>query len=82
MKEKKMKSLPLNVNIDYDLCTNCGICVRSCPVDVIRIEPESKIVASVYDHDCMLCKLCEHDCPEDCIIIDPSKQVAHIMSWG
>jgi len=72
----------MNVNIDYDLCTNCGICVRSCPVDVIRIEPKTKMVASVYDQDCMLCKLCEYDCPEECIVIEPSKQVTHILSWG
>ena len=77
-----MKTIPLNVNIDYDLCTNCGICVRSCPVDVIRIPKDTKIVASVYDNDCMLCKLCEYDCPENCIHIAPGKQITHILSWG
>lgn len=82
MKEKSLDQIALNVNIDYDLCTNCGICVRSCPVDVIRIDPETKMVASVFDQDCMLCKLCEYDCPEDCIEIAPGKQVAHILSWG
>ena len=77
-----MKNYPLNVNIDYDLCTNCGICIRSCPVDVIRVDRQTKLVTSIYDQDCMLCKLCVYDCPEDCIVIAPDKQVAHILSWG
>ncbi len=72
----------LTVNIDYDLCTNCGICVRSCPVDVIRVDPATKVVTATFDQDCMLCKLCVYDCPENCIHIDPGKQIGHILSWG
>ncbi len=77
-----MEEYTMNVNFDYDLCTNCGICVRSCPIDVIRVHSETKKVTAIYDQDCMLCKMCEYDCPQNCIFIAPNKQITHILSWG
>ena len=70
------------VHIDYTKCTNCGICVRSCPVDVLRISPVTQWLEATYWEDCMLCKLCEVDCPYDAIHISPDKPLHHILSWG
>ena len=34
--------------IDPELCNGCGICVNSCPVDVIRMDKKSmKAVISI-----------------------------------
>ena len=30
------------VRIDYDFCKGCGICVRECAVQAIRMIPEEK----------------------------------------
>ena len=68
--------------IDYDLCTGCGICVNSCPMDVIRMDEEAKKAAIRYPEDCMLCEFCALDCPEDAIYISPEKRSPLIVSWG
>ncbi len=68
--------------IDYELCTTCGICVRSCPTDVIRLDKTIKKVVFQYPEDCMLCELCAVDCPVDAIYISPEKELTHILSWG
>lgn len=42
-----------------DTCTECGICVRSCPVNNIELH-EGKIR---YLHHCEQCFACYHKCP-------------------
>jgi len=32
------------VKIDYDACINCGSCIRSYPVDVLRINKTTRIL--------------------------------------
>ena len=46
-------------------CSGCGICIMSCPMDVIRMEElEGKKRAIIrYPLDCMSCFNCEFDCP-------------------
>lgn len=71
------------VNIDYDTCINCAICIRSCPVDVLRINKETRWLEATYWEDCMLCKLCELDCPvPGAITISPDKPLGFVLSWG
>lgn len=47
--------------IDPKLCTGCGTCVDSCPVDVIRLDNKSKKAVIRYVEDCMLCGWCAED---------------------
>jgi len=68
--------------IDYELCTGCGICVKSCPMDVLRIDNESNKAIIQYPEDCMLCKWCTFDCPENAIYISPEKESPLLTSWG
>ncbi|MFX0032138.1 MAG: EFR1 family ferrodoxin [Candidatus Hodarchaeota archaeon] len=46
-----------------DSCNNCGICVKVCPVNNIKLKngiPE-------WQHNCQLCLACLHFCPETAI---------------
>ena len=68
--------------IDENLCNGCGICVNSCPMDVIRIDEKRKKAFAKYPEDCTLCAICEIDCPEHAIYVGPTKQVPIPMCWG
>jgi Pyruvate/2-oxoacid:ferredoxin oxidoreductase delta subunit len=66
--------------IDGALCTGCGFCARSCPMDVIRMDKESHKACIKYAEDCMLCGICLEECPKKAIHLVPDKPV--IMGWG
>jgi NAD-dependent dihydropyrimidine dehydrogenase PreA subunit len=68
--------------IDSNLCTGCGICVNSCPMDVIRMDEKNKKAIISYPEDCMLCLYCELDCPEHAIYVSPAKSAPVILAWG
>lgn len=53
--------------IDTILCNSCGICVDHCPMDVLRLDPETKKAYIKYIRDCQSCMLCETECPEKAI---------------
>ncbi len=53
------------VQIDYELCNQCGICIDSCMMDVIRKDEDT--VRLVYPDDCQDCFLCVKDCPVDAV---------------
>ncbi len=56
-------------SIDYDKCTDCGICMKICPTDVYARMGKTYYIAR--QADCMTCYLCEMDCPENCIFVGP-----------
>lgn len=46
-------------------CNGCGICVRICPVEAIRLEKRGKKRRAAIDEStCLDCKLCFTRCPE------------------
>ena len=57
--------------IDLKKCTGCGICVESCPMDVIRFNKETLKPEIMYPEDCIACFNCEQDCPVKAIYVDP-----------
>ncbi len=68
--------------IDHELCNGCGICVNSCPMDVIRMDEESKKAVIQYPEECMLCEFCSTYCPTNAIYLTPRKESPLIISWG
>jgi NAD-dependent dihydropyrimidine dehydrogenase PreA subunit len=57
------------VIIDLSLCDGCGVCVDSCPTDVLRVDPVTNKAIVAYPDDCHVCFLCQDDCPQHCITV-------------
>jgi NAD-dependent dihydropyrimidine dehydrogenase PreA subunit len=55
------------VTIDLDLCDGCDLCTRACPVDVLRLDQQTKKAYVAYPDHCHVCYLCEDDCPTHAI---------------
>lgn len=67
--------------IDKDLCTGCGICVKACNQDVLRMGEDKKPYIK-YVEDCTCCMYCEEDCPVQAIFVSPVKNQPYLLSWG
>jgi NAD-dependent dihydropyrimidine dehydrogenase PreA subunit len=63
-------------------CIGCGICVKTCPTDVIRINEKTGKAEIKYPEDCQICHLCRMYCPVDAITITPDKSIPVVISWG
>ncbi|WP_292484405.1 Fe-S cluster domain-containing protein [Methanohalobium sp.] len=70
-------------HINKNLCTSCGLCIESCPNDILVFGKESekvhvrcrshdkpKAVKAVCTTGCIGCKICEKNCPEDAIKVN------------
>jgi len=55
--------------IDYEICTNCGLCVGYCRFDAISIIEERVEISEI---SCDGCVLCSRICPETAIKMIPS----------
>ncbi len=67
--------------IDERLCVGCGVCVDTCPMDVIRFNDKKKRAYVAYAADCMSCFLCEEDCPRDAIHVTTKRASPIPMPW-
>lgn len=64
------------IEIERDLCKGCGLCVRACPSDVIKIsEPGQtnksgyRYMAAAHPPQCTGCGMCRLMCPDSAITV-------------
>ncbi len=50
--------------VNKDLCTGCGICVDTCPLDAIELKND---IAVINNDNCSNCRACESECPIEAI---------------
>jgi len=76
----------VSIRVDLDKCSGCGLCVSSCPFDVITIRsrqednkphPRFKKYA-VIEEGCTLCGACVSACPLDAIEIKKAEKKARV----
>ena len=57
----KLFGLELHAN---KTCTQCGLCVKECPENNIRMDDKGKLH---FGFSCLMCMRCIYDCPEKAI---------------
>lgn len=55
----------VEIVVDHEKCTGCGICVEICPVKVYELQNGISFPANV--EECIVCRKCEERCPEGAI---------------
>lgn len=61
--------LDVPVVVDQGSCiSGCHICIDSCPVDCLAVDPATGKAHMRHD-DCWYCLACELDCPKDAITV-------------
>ncbi len=63
-------------------CIGCENCVKACPTDVLRMNPETGQAYIAYPEDCQVCHFCRLSCPVDAITITPDRPIEPAVSWG
>lgn len=59
--------VPVIVN-EQKCIKGCRVCIDSCPVDCLAINPETGHAHMRFD-ECWYCLACETDCPKDAIVV-------------
>ena len=67
--------------IDSELCNGCGVCINSCPMDVIRMDKDNRKAVIKYPEECMCCAYCELDCPKKAIYVSPWRYEPLMVGW-
>mgnify|MGYP001213450952 CR=1 FL=1 len=83
----KPKQVPKAL-VHEELCTGCEFCVDICPFEALVMKPldpnatgplpQTSMVASVIDKNCVSCKLCEQVCIKDAIEVPRAHQFQDI----
>lgn len=68
-----------------DNCVSCGICVKICPTESLRLGPIVPIArglidmekVSVNNNGCVLCGLCAVSCPFNCLDLNIDSESVH-----
>ncbi len=68
--------------VNQEMCTGCGTCLESCPVDAISIQDNER--ALIDEEECIRCGVCHDVCPEEAVRHD-SERIPELveanMAW-
>lgn len=56
------------VRLSEEDCILCGICVKKCPTDAIKVSREDR-TWTIERMSCVLCGSCVEFCPKKCLIM-------------
>lgn len=71
-----------HVVYDHDLCTQCGTCVKGCPVQRLELTDSGPAVGPGA-LECIHCAQCFHQCPSDAVSFDLTKgQLEQFITRG
>ena len=67
--ESGVKSPPkpkkkFRIAVNYDWCKACYICIKFCPVDILKPRPVDEKVEVIDQDKCIGCMQCELHCPD------------------
>jgi NAD-dependent dihydropyrimidine dehydrogenase PreA subunit len=56
----------MNIKVDTERCSGCGICVQDCPVNALRLKKKKAVIGD----GCTLCSACVRNCPEGALSVE------------
>lgn len=62
-----------HIEINFDECILCGMCMKNCPPCAIEVDREKK-TWSINRFGCVQCGYCTEVCPKKCLSIVPGYQ--------
>ncbi len=65
LKEQGLHTEPLakDIQVDWDICVQCGACVGICPTAALYIKDERTMEVAFDTEKCIACELCIRPCP-------------------
>ena len=57
----EVKEIKRGIELDHDLCFDCGACVSLCPTGALYVTDDKSI--ELDENKCIYCKLCVPSCP-------------------
>ena len=69
----RMRTFLKNLTIDSSVCTNCGKCVKACPVrpKAVNWHEGNESMSPAFNYDrCIRCYCCQELCPEGAVSIE------------
>ncbi|MEF8835003.1 MAG: 4Fe-4S binding protein [Candidatus Thermoplasmatota archaeon] len=68
-------SKDVDIEIDRELCTGCGICIKFCPKDVLAESEDLNQYGNYFPEvvakdECIVCRRCELYCPDFAIEVE------------
>ncbi|RLI07290.1 4Fe-4S ferredoxin [Candidatus Bathyarchaeota archaeon] len=61
------------IRVDPEKCDGCGVCIRSCPMDALRMKNNKPYLR--YD-ECWYCGACMEDCPRQALTLELPYQIS------